>query len=340
VHVVALDISEYRDAAVLFRTFGTSLPPLRGIVHAAATMGAAPLRDMTAPALAAMLKPKARGAWVLHRLTQQTDLDFFVLFSSVAALLGTADLAHYGAANSFLDTFAEYRRARGLTAVSINWGAWENLRGSDQHKDAFARSGMRSLASGPALDHLGRIIAAGESRAVVASVDWEIFKPVYESRGRRPFLDEVGRADSESVVPAASATLRDEVAAAGPDQQLDVIVAHVRSAAGAVLGLAARQVDPHRGFFDLGMDSLLSVELRRRLEGSTGLALPGTLTFKYPTVAAIAQYLAGELLSPPAAPAAGDAGPSAAANAAAVDTDDLSEDDLATLLASKLARIQ
>jgi len=304
-------------------------------------MGAARLRDMTQAALLEMLKPKARGAWVLHRLTQETELDFFVLFSSISALIGTADLAHYAAANSFLDSFAEYRKARGLAAVSINWGAWENLRGSEQHKDVFARSGMRLLASAAAFEALGRILANGETRAVVASVDWRTFKPVYESRARRPFLDEVGKTAAPDAPEAVTATLRDEVAAAEPDRQHEVLVAHVRAAAAAVLGLAPRQLDPQRGFFDLGMDSLLSVELRRRLEGSTGMPLPGTLTFKYPTVAAIAEFLAGEWL------ATADAGSTDAAltilpgtAASDTDVDDLSEDDLATLLASKLAQIQ
>jgi myxalamid-type polyketide synthase MxaE and MxaD len=301
-------------------------------------MGAAPLRDMSAATLAGMLRPKARGAWTLHRLTEDVDLDFFVLFSSISALLGTTDLGHYAAANSMLDTFAEYRRARGLTAVSINWGAFENLRGSDAHKDVFARSGMRSLSAGPALDALGRMIASGATRAVIASVDWNRFKPVYESRRRRPFLDEVGISGAPTLAALAAATLRDEVLAAEPDRQHDVILAHVRTAAAGVLGLAARQLDPHRGFFDLGMDSLLSVELRRRLEASTGLSLPGTLTFKYPTVAAIAGFLADELLSQRAAPASGVAALSEAP--ADADDDDLSEDDLATLLASKLAQIQ
>jgi myxalamid-type polyketide synthase MxaE and MxaD len=200
---------------------------------------------------------------------------------------------------------------------------------------------MRLLDSREALDLLGRLIAAGEHRAVVADVDWTTFKPIYETRRRRPLLDRVGAVPAPAVARPVT-TLRDELGAVEPDRQPEVILAHVRAAAAGVLGLAARQLDPHRGFFELGMDSLLSVELRRRLEASTGLALPGTLTFKYPTVGAIADVLASELIaSPPAAvTAAPAAAPAPAAAAADADADDLSEDDLAALLASKLAQIQ
>ncbi|HET7695301.1 MAG TPA: SDR family NAD(P)-dependent oxidoreductase [Vicinamibacterales bacterium] len=338
VYVGAFDAADEAAAAAFFRSFGDSIPPLRGIVHAAAAMGAAKLHDMSAASLAGMIRPKAEGAWVLYRLTQDLDLDFFVLFSSISALIGTADLGHYAAANSTLDAFAEYRRARGLTALSVNWGAWENLRGSEQHKDVFARSGMRLLASRAALDLLGRLIAANVSRAVVADVDWNTFKPVYETRRRRPFLDVVGEAAPAPARPAA--TLRDELAGVEPERQPDVILAHVRAAAAGVLGLAARQLDPQRGFFELGMDSLLSVELRRRLEAGTGLSLPGTLTFKYPTVAAVAEFLGGELIARPPAVAVPAAGAAAQTPAASVDPDELTEDDLAALLASKLAQIQ
>ena len=338
VHVAALDVADEPATAAFFGNFGASIPPLGGIVHAAATMGAARLREMSAAALAEMIRPKADGAWVLHRLTEDMTLDFFVLFSSISALIGTTDLGHYAAANSTLDAFAQYRRARGLTALSVNWGAWANLRGSEQHKEAFARSGMGLLASRSAFDLLGRLIAGDVARAVVADVDWKTFKPVYEVRRRRPFLDAVDAPYAVSPPQPERATLRDELAAIEPDRQADAILTHVRAAAAGVLGLAARQLDPNRGFFDLGMDSLLSVELRRRLEASTGLALPGTLTFKYPSVTAVADFLGAELLAPAAAQSA------ASAPAPAADTDagadDLSEDDLAALLASKLAQIQ
>jgi acyl carrier protein len=143
----------------------------------------------------------------------------------------------------------------------------------------------------------------------------------------------VAAAQAPTAEPAATPALIEELAACETDRRLDAIVAHVRGVAASVLGLAARQVDTRKGFFDLGMDSLLSVELRTRLQRSTGIVLPTTLTFKYPTVAAVAEYLLDELT--PEAQAA----PAVAAGAAKQD-DDLSEDELATLLASKLAQIQ
>ena len=333
VHTASVDIADEAAATAFFRNFGDSIPPLRGVVHAAAVMGAAKLREMSPAALADMIRPKADGAWVLHRLTQHADLDFFVLFSSISAVIGTTDLGHYAAANGTLDAFAEYRRDRGLPALSVNWGAWESLRGSEQHKDVFARSGMGLLAAPAALEVLGRLIAGHVTRAVVAQVDWRKFKPVYEARRRRPFLDVIA-GPAVTAVAQPTAMLRDELSGAEPERQADVILSHVRGAAAGVLGLAAKQLDPQRGFFELGMDSLLSVELRRRLESSTGLVLPGTLTFKYPTVAAIAAYLTAELVAavPVSSPVL--------TGAPTREADDLSEDDLAALLASKLAQIR
>jgi acyl transferase domain-containing protein len=331
VDVAAADIADERDAGMLFERFGRSAPPLRGIVHAAAAMGGGRLRDMSVDALAEILRPKATGTCLLHALGERHELDFFVLFSSISSLIGTADLGHYAAANSFLDAFAGYRRAAGRPATSINWGPWQGVRGSADHLDVFARSGMRSMAAAGALAALGRAIADTPANAVVASVDWATFKPVYEARRRRPFLDTI-----HTSVPRAEAqpTLIEALRQVEPDRRRDVIAAHVRAQAAAVLGLPAAHLDSRKGFFDLGMDSLMSVELRRRLEGSTGLALPATLTFKYATVAALAEFLDGEL--------PGGAPPAPASPAASVvgDEDDLSEDEIAMLLAEKLAQIR
>ena len=151
-----------------------SLPPCAAS-HAAATMGAARLRAMTPAALGEVLKPKARGAWVLHRLTQETPLDFFVLFSSVSALLGTADLGHYGAANAALDAFAEHDVARADSGQHQLERVGEPAR-LGRAQGRVRAIGMRSLAIDPALEALGRIIAADASHAVVANVDWPTFK--------------------------------------------------------------------------------------------------------------------------------------------------------------------
>jgi acyl transferase domain-containing protein len=340
VSVAAVDIASERDVATLFERFGTSVPVLRGIVHAAATMGAARLRDMPDEALTSMLRPKVAGTWNLHRAASGADLDFFVLFSSVSSLLGTVDLAHYGAANSFLDAFAEYRRALGQTAVSINWGAWESLRGSASHRDVFSRSGMRSLPSASALEMLGRVIAADLSRTVVASVDWTTFKPVYEAKRRRPFLDLIaGR--GAAAAAAGRQALIEALRGVEPDKRRPVIVEHVREAAAGVLGLSPRQIDVRKGFFDLGMDSLMSVELRKRLEAATGVTLPTTLTFRYSTVGALAEFLDETLAGPaPAGAPAAALATGAVADAGDAESDALSEDELAALLADKLAQIR
>ena len=173
----------------------------------------------------------------------------------------------------------------------------------------------------------------------VASVDWATFKPLYEARRRRPFLDRITAAATprwrcESRTIARS---RDSLEAASAEDRWTLLSEHVRAAAAAVLGLPAEQIDVRKGLFDLGMDSLMSVELKSRLEAATGCALPTTLTFKYPTVVALTDFLGERLGLEPAAAKASDVQAEPAGDSSG---DDLSEDDLAALLTERLEQLQ
>ena len=275
--------------------FGRTAPPLRGIVHAASGSGSGRLRDLPIDALMAMLRPKVAGTWALHRATETQDLDFFVLFSSMAALLGSVDLGHYAAANSFLDSFAPYRRSTGRAAVSINWGAWEDMRDRADREEVFSSSGMRFMPFDRALAALGRLRASDVPQMGVASVDWATFKPLYKARRRRPFLDRITAGDGSLTVPRQDdRAIARSLEAVSAEDRWTLLSEHVRAAAAAVIGLPAEQIDVRKGLFDLGMDSLMSVELKSRLEAATGCALPTTLTFKYPTVVALTDFLGRE----------------------------------------------
>jgi len=279
---------------------------------------------------------------MMSRLTDAMDLDFFVLFSSTTGLLGARELAHYAAANTFLDALSHYRRAAGKPAVSINWGLWQEIRaGSAEQARTVAGAGLRGMPSARALKALGHLLHSDVPQVVVAAVDWATLKAVYESKRRRPFLEEVGAAPtirSAAAPPERSDILQQLEAARGQDRW-DLLVDHVRSEVARVLRLeAGRKVELHRGLFDLGLDSLMSVELKSRLEASLGRTLPATLTFNYPNVGALAGYLAKEVLSlempAPALPSAGsDSNEPPGAQ-------DLSEDQLALQLAEKLADLR
>ena len=338
VDVAALDIADEAQLTGYLERFGRTAPPLRGIVHAASAAGAGRLHELPINALMAMLRPKVAGTWALHRATEAQDLDFFVLFSSMAALLGSVDLGHYAAANSFLDSFAPYRRSTGRAAVSINWGAWADMRDRADREEVFASSGMRFMAADRALAALGRLRMSDVPQWGVASVDWTTFKPLYEARRRRPFLDHITAGDASSPVAKKGdhAILR-RLEAASAEDRWTLLSDHVKAAAAAVLGLAADQIDVRKGLFDLGMDSLMSVELKSRLEAAIGCALPTTLTFKYPTVVALTDFLGERLGFEPVTAKASDV---QAESTRESSRDDLSEDDLAALLTERLEQLQ
>ncbi|HKC11317.1 MAG TPA: KR domain-containing protein, partial [Vicinamibacteria bacterium] len=299
VRAIAADVGNADQMAGLFAQFGRNLPPLRGVIHAAASPGSAPLRDMTIGALKAVLHPKVRGAWLLHRLTASMELDFFVLFSSTAALLGVKDLAHYAAANCFLDALAHHRRSSGRVALSINWGAWDELRaGSAEQRRMMTGAGLRLMASARALTALGDLLQGDRPQVVVAAVDWATLKPVYEAKRRRPLLEQLTFPGDRRAAPAGerSDILR-QLEAARPQDRWELLVDHIRGEVAGVLRLdGGRTIDLYRGLFDLGLDSLMSVELKKRLEVNLGCELPSTLTFNYPNVGALADYLAKKVL--------------------------------------------
>lgn len=351
--VAQADVSDEVAMTALAARFGSELPALRGVLHAAVDMSGAGLATLEPDQFAAMCRAKSKGAWILHRLTRTVALDFFVLFSSTTSLWGAAGLAHYAAANQALDVLAHHRRSLGLPALVINWGTWQEMRvASDAERERFAQAGLQPMDSSKALAALGRLIAAGWTSAVVASVDWPTLRSVYEARRERPLFAELRtRPTSASPAPETKKSTGEpsvmiQLKAASPNRRRELLIAHLRAQAGAVLGFnASREIPLDQGLFDMGMDSLMSVELKGRLERSLGVPLPSTLTFNYPTLGALAEFLLKDVLTfaPPAEPPA----PAAAGTPAPAPTpptdssaDDLDEEDLERLLLRKIQHLQ
>jgi acyl transferase domain-containing protein/acyl carrier protein len=347
VDVVAADVADRGAMTALIASFGAGRPPLRGIVHAAAQVRDEALLDTSAEVLASVMGPKAAGGWLLHELSRELPLDFFVLFSSTTALMGSGRLGHYAAANQFLDALAHLRKTEGRPALSVNWGTWDEMRtASEAERRSFAQAGLLPMRSEDALDAMGRLAAGPAAQATVAAVDWEALIALYEVKRPRPFLSALrGR---PTVAPAGRARsepvgLRARLEATAPEGRRDLVLEHVRGAAAAVLGLDPDRVDVEQGLFDMGMDSLMAVDLKTRLEAAAGQRLPSTLTFNYPTVSALAGFLAGEVLGlhpQPAPEAVPTVSGEPAAPEASSTRDALSEDELAALLAEKLGRIR
>jgi NAD(P)-dependent dehydrogenase (short-subunit alcohol dehydrogenase family)/acyl carrier protein len=347
--VVSADVADPRAMADLFDRFGADLPELRGIVHAAATLGDAAVADLSREQVEAMLRPKVAGTWVLHRLGRDLPLDFFVLFSSTTALWGSRGLAHYAAANHFLDAFAHHRRAQGLPVLSVDWGTWDEMRvASTEEREVVASSGLDPMPSDRALELLADMLGRPDAvQVVVAAVDWTVLKAIYEARRERPFLSLVSSREPARARQAATATpvLAERLSTTEPGQRRDVVVDFLRDEVALALGIQAPlTIDVEQGLFEMGMDSLMSVELKGRIESAVGMNLPSTLTFNYPNISALTEFLLTDALT--FADEDGDGAEPAAivtADDAELPTgpaDELDEDDLEALLAARLAKLK
>ncbi|MGW7007908.1 SDR family NAD(P)-dependent oxidoreductase, partial [Streptomyces sp. NPDC054933] len=260
--------------------------------------------------LAAVMRPQAPAAAVLHELTRDLDLSAFVLFSSFAGTFGGAGQSNYAAANAFLDALAEQRRAEGLPATVLAWGAWaEGGMATDKVvADRLRLAGMPPLAPELALTALHKALDLDESFSLVADIDWDRLAPGLTAVRANPFiadLPEVRRALESAAelgggAPADLSSFQRSLAAASEAEREQLALDFVRTQVAAVLGYPGPEsVEPGRAFRDLGFDSLTAVEIRNLLGALTGLRLPATLVFDYPNSVALAEFLRVALLGAP-----------------------------------------
>jgi NADP-dependent 3-hydroxy acid dehydrogenase YdfG/acyl carrier protein len=333
VRVLAVDVGDEARLRAALDVVRVDGPPLRGIVHAAGVMTQQPLLLTNAATLRAELRAKVAGAWTLHRWTEGTELDFFVLCSSAAAVWGSGQLAGYAAANHFLDALAHLRRSKGMPALSVDWGPWAGDGiASRQVQAAWERMGVAPLPEAEALTALGYLLATGAVQATVARVDWRAFKRIYEARGRRALLARIAaeEANGGGASEAAPPPLARRLQEAHPRDRRDLLAAHIQDEIRKMLGMSPHQpLDPRKGFAQMGMDSMMAVELVRSIEGGVGRRLPSSLPFDYPTIEALVEHLGRELIPLDASlPGAEAETPS--------DVDGLSEEDALGLLAQEL----
>jgi phthiocerol/phenolphthiocerol synthesis type-I polyketide synthase B len=329
---VAADASDTASMAGLFERFGTDLPPLHGIYLAAFGGGPVTMRDMTDADVSAMFTPKLDALAVLHNLSLDHPVRQFVVFSSISGLTGSRWLAHYAATTTYLDTFAFARRAAGLPANTINWGLWKSLSDNQsvQERQVTLDSGLRPMPDDVAIQALSLVTGSiAPVRSVVVAADWPQLAAAYRTRAALRILDDMVAGDAGVGVESSSGTaFRVALREADPSQRRDLLVDHVRAAVASAMGLASpHSVDVDAGFFQSGMDSLMSVTLQRGLAESLGEALSASLVFDYPSVDALAGYLASilpELIE--------------VAESESVDEyDDLTDDELLAQLSERLS---
>jgi NAD(P)-dependent dehydrogenase (short-subunit alcohol dehydrogenase family)/acyl carrier protein len=304
----SVDVTDEAALGALLDRLRREGPPLRGVVHGAGVLADASLLQQDAAKLAAACAPKVRGGWLLDRLTRGDALDWFVLFSSAASVVGAPGQANYAAANAFLDVLARERRTRGLPGLSVNWGGWSEVGMAAERGtlERLAAQGMGALTPEQGRKALERTIDDGLAQVAVVPGDWRRYAAQTGGGRVPPVLAELlgepgarpahGQEASRAAAPAA-VDLRAQLGGVPQGRWKPTVAAFVRERALGALGMAPdRPVDPSAPLGELGLDSLLAVELRNTLSAALGRPMPATLLFDCPTIDALTGYILRETL--------------------------------------------
>ncbi|MBI5563328.1 MAG: SDR family NAD(P)-dependent oxidoreductase [Chloroflexi bacterium] len=354
------DVSQFDDVRRVLAHIDRQGPPLRGIIHSAGVLDDGALAQQDWSRFVNVLQPKVDGAWHLHQLTCDQPLDFFVLYSSLASVLGSAGQGNHAAANMLLDVLAHWRRAQGLPALSINWGAWSEVGAAVAHgvDQRIAAQGVGTIAPEQGMRVLEHLLRTQAIQTGVMPIDWGKFLQHYTAGGVPPFLSAMRAAALQPSISPSPSIVIDRQPAASPEsdwlkritaapaaKQRGLLIDYVRTQAARVLALDAGKIGERVPLSDLGLDSLMAVELRNLL--GTGLALkrklPATLVFDYPTLEALADYVAREVLpstvEKPAPPTEAPARVEPAGKANTIETiEELSDEEVDRLLAEKMGQ--
>lgn len=326
VRFFSADISQQDSLATVLSTIQAEMPPLRGVIHAAGVKDDNLLLQMDQQQFKKVLAPKVQGAWNLHLLTAEMSLDFFVLFSSVTSLLNTIGVSNYAAGNAFLDGLAHYRRSQGLKGLSINWGAWADVgmlaKISKATRELWTTAeGLEEIPPQQGIQILHCLLEQPGAQYGAFIVNWALWlKHSASTRtGIPPLIADLVNLAALNQKPTGHTrqpTSRAETNAASsfgdseprltfveilrsvpPNQRQTRLTAYVRAELAQILGLSqVTQLDVQEGFSQMGLDSLMSVELRTRLQSGLDCALSPTVAFNYPTIEDIVQHLLRDVL--------------------------------------------
>ncbi len=296
--VLTGDVADSESLAAALSQLPEDAPPLRGVIHAAGVLADGVLSEMTLDQLDRPMLPKVEGAWNLHVATLDQPLDFFVLFSSVASVLGSPGQANYAAGNAFLDALAHARRAKGLPALSVNWGPWA---GSGMAADVAARShdrttsapmrGMALIEPKQAVDLLGKLLHADAAQVVVMDVQWSELMRLFGSRRPTLLADMAAEVDETAGSAPASRidhAFRNRLLQADADTRQSLVGDYIRNELARIMGIEPETLSADQPLSTFGLDSLLALELKNNLESKLDFTLPMAKLMEGPSIALLA----------------------------------------------------
>jgi len=365
VTVAAADVS---DRAALEGAVNAALvdrPPLRGVIHAAGLLDDGMLPQQSPERLRTVMAPKIFGALHLDAITADAPLDFFVMYSAGAGLLGSPGQSNYAAANTFLDALAHRRVADGRPALSIDWGAFAEVglaAAQAQRGARLAARGMRSLLPDEGMEALERLLGAAENPPQIGVIPLDVRQWIefYPAAAGSPFLSRLLSAQRDRAsAPKGDHAIAERLADARPEERARLLETILQAQACQVLRVPAAELDVHAPLTSLGLDSLMGLELRNRVEQTLGVKVPATLLWTYPTVSALAAHLCAGMALDPAEDRAdansdtnvdtdtsvdrdsdADADAAEAFDADADDIEDMSEDELTRLIEEEFEALE
>ena len=304
VRAIACDVSEASAVQALIQSIQQTMPPLRGIVHAAAVFDDALTCNTDAERLRKVFAPKALGAWHLHHHSLRLPLDFFILYSSVTSAFGNPGQAAYVAANASLEALALARRAHQLPALCVQWGPIDDvgyLARNTQVRDALqSRTGGHAMRSAVALDILEELILTDRTNLCVADINWRVLSRFLPSAVDPMYRDMAGTGAEHESVDEQPQDIAQMLAELSPEELASAFRGMLKNEIGEILRIAPEKIDDNGSVYDLGLDSLMGVELALAIESRFGAKLPVMVLNDSPTVAKLADRIIAQLKGAPA----------------------------------------
>ena len=296
ISILKADVGNWEEMNSVFKE-NIGDQPIGGIFHAAGVMAYEPFETMSEEAFNNMLRPKVIGTWILHELTKELDVDYFVCFSSIAAAWGSKGQVHYAGANQFMDSFCSYRRNLGINASVIHWGFWQND-AMEKEQKMLAQTGIVPLLPQQAIKELEDILVSGTDGQIIVSVNWNKLKPLFEMVGGAKLFEEIElESQADGIESEHSHYFITELEKAPIKNRRERLALFVQKEVVKILKGDETKLPPlEKGFFEMGFDSLMALELKEKLEKELRCSLPNTALFDFPNIDTLVEYLLKDAL--------------------------------------------